>query len=180
MSRNNEIAVFPNTAPRSVTTDDKTQQAFKIDEIPLFLFEELARLLGIGEETSIKLGSFTYRVRQLNPEHQVTGFEYWIGYHVHYDKKATFSLWSQFPSSDPDQFQPIIAQIIAGPERSGTWSAGSGNEIFHTIHMEYGCDGNIWLRRAEIPFLALLMFRVAEIYRRPECVSERYWERSKF
>lgn len=182
MSRNNQISVLPGNAVSPIGAPHESgQRAFKIDEIPLLLFEELSERLGVDRETTVTVGEFMHRMRKLNSEYPALGFECWISYHVHYDNQHTLSIWNSIPSSHPDDFQIPTAQIIAGPIQSGTWCAGSGNKMISVIRMEYGSTGTIWLRREEIPFLALLMLRASEISRRPECISETFWDgRGKF
>ncbi len=166
--KNSETAVF----------DSKTISEFKVFHIPIILFEEISKSLGISDPRKIRARGGEYSLIEINPNHHNTGFKGAIGLKIS-DNFTNFILWERIPKGKPDDvFEPTpILEITARIASTGTWAYGRGNLMKEEITAELGSlTYGFSLQRPTSKLVAMIIHRAHLLTQNPSFKNQRFWQ----
>ncbi|MBI4059748.1 hypothetical protein HY406_01670 [Candidatus Giovannonibacteria bacterium] len=158
----------------------KSRLQFTVSDIPLLLFGEISRHLGIGEEDFWKNpenDNYT-KGRDLDPAHPHIGFKARISFRK-IRETAYFELWDKdildFEKRHEDISYPFL-RVVAGIQSAGIWAYGHGNLMAESGSVHFRME-DFSLQSPSLRLIALITFRASQMATNPNRVpGERYWQ----
>ena len=150
---------------------------FPIATVPFVLYREIAKNLGIDDETKVTLDGRDYFIRKLDRNHITTGFDAAIGIREDRYGVLTFALWKSPPHADDADYliRPIL-EISGGPYNTG----GTGSSIREDLWIRLDQFGGFSLTNRSAKMVSLVLFRASQLAEDPNCVSNVYWRKDFF
>jgi len=178
---NGELQRGGNEVAKAGVIDSGSQDALRLRDIPLRLFNEVSQALGIGNEQRLVTDFYSWRIRLLDPNRRATGFPCAIGFReMEEPEQMMFGFWPSIPKLDQDGSVPPPRLCFNGGLTDGrAWSAGHGRKITEQLYADFAMDRFYFPDPANTLMLMLLL-RAEQLAERPDVVREQFWEADRY
>lgn len=153
--------------------------------VPLIIYNELAQIVGLGEEERITLHRGPFRCMRLNPQHSAVQCEASIGYYRDPYKNPRaethfFHLWSRFPipSDVETPFYPFEYLTLASfVGDSGVWRSDLGTLREQKLHVEFHYRHLDILDLPPVKLIGFIIARAGELAKDPSRLKAEFWSK---
>lgn len=156
-------------SPISPNVPKRVDEPFARSMIPYFLYRGISEFLGIGEEERVKDRNGLRLLHNLNPDHEMVGFQGQIQF-VQFLENTYFRLYLH-PDINSDEH---IFEALGGPRSGGLHSALDGTLMVDALTWSIPLKG----LPADCPAMRLIaniLLAMNDLITNPSCCHEEFW-----